>query len=67
MAENEADIHASEMVRGKGHSFDEGERYSFFKAIMERDAATFGFHFDKARSRSDRPVFSKAVAGDWSL
>ena len=49
------------------HTFDKDGRYALFTAVMERDAEPLGFHYDKRKSRSNFPVFSKAVAGDWDL
>ena len=48
-------------------TFDSNGRYAFFTAVMERDAASLGFRYDKSKSRSNYPVFSKAVTDDWHL
>jgi hypothetical protein len=64
--EDEAERHASGL--GKlPHTFDNKGRYAFFAAVMERDAACLGFHYDKAKSRPDYPIFSKAITEDWHL
>jgi hypothetical protein len=49
------------------HTFDSKGRYAFFAAVMERNAASLGFHYDKSQSRSNYPVFSKAITDDWHL
>jgi hypothetical protein len=49
------------------HTFDNKGRYVFFAAVMERDAAPLGFRFDKAKSRPNYPIFSKAITDDWHL
>jgi hypothetical protein len=49
------------------HTFDNKGRYRFFAAVMERDAAPLGFQYDKAKSRPNYPIFSKAVTDDWHL
>jgi hypothetical protein len=64
--EDEAARHATGL--GKiPHTFDNKGRYVFFAAVMERDAAPLGFHFDKAKSRPHYPIFSKAITDDWHL
>jgi hypothetical protein len=49
------------------HTFDSAGRYRFFRAVMERDAAPLGFHYDNKKSRRDYPIFSKSVTDDWHL
>jgi hypothetical protein len=49
------------------HTFDGKGRYAFFSAVMERDAASLGFRYDKEKSRPNYPVFSKKITEDWHL
>jgi hypothetical protein len=64
--EDEAARHASGL--GKiPHTFDNKGRYVFFAAVMARDAAPLGFHYDKAKSRPNYPIFSKAITEHWHL
>jgi len=46
---------------------DEACRYSFFTQIMEREAAAYGFSYDRAKSLAKYPVFSKMIAHGWDL
>jgi hypothetical protein len=64
--EHEATRHASGLGRVP-HTFDNKGRYVFFAAVMERDAASLGFHYDRPKSRPNYPVFSKAITEDWHL
>jgi len=64
--EHEAARHATGLGRIP-HTFDNKGRYAFFAAIMERDAVSYGFHYDKAKSRPNYPVFSRAITEDWHL
>lgn len=64
--EDEAERHATGLGR-LPHTFDKSGRYAFFAAVMERDAAALGFHYDKPKSRPNYPVFSKAITDDWHL
>ena len=64
--EDEVACHATGL--GKiPHTFDNKGRYIFFTAVMERDAAPLGFHYDKPKSRPNYPVFSKPITDDWHL
>jgi len=64
--EDEATRHATGL--GKiPHTFDNKGRCVFFAAVMERDAAPLGFHYDKPKSRTNYPIFSKAITDDWHL
>lgn len=64
--EDEVARHASGL--GKiPHTFDNKGRYIFFAAVMERDAASLGFQYDKANSRPNYPVFSKPMSDNWDL
>jgi hypothetical protein len=49
------------------HTFDNKGRYRFFAAVMEREAAALGFHYDKPKSRPNYPVFSKPMSDEWDL
>jgi len=51
----------------KSFKFDKSGRYAFFAKVMEREASGLGFRFDKYKSRSNFPVFSKALGREWSL
>lgn len=64
--DEECAIHATGLGRVP-HTFDNKGRYVFFTAVMERDAAALGFRYDKAKSRTNYPVFSKAITEDWHL
>jgi hypothetical protein len=64
--EDECSLHATGLGR-EPHTFDSKGRYAFFIAVMERDAASLGFHYDRAKSRPNYPVFSKAITKDWHL
>ena len=63
--EAEVEQHATGLA--KAYTFDRDGRYAFFKAVMERDAAGLGFHYDRPKSRPNYPVFSKEVSEDWDL
>ena len=65
VVEEEIARHATGISRA--HTFDESGRYRFFSAVMERDAARLGFDYDKAKSRSNYPVFSKRITEDWDV
>jgi hypothetical protein len=64
--EDEAVRHATGLGKVP-HTFDNKGRYRFFAAVMERDAASLGFQYDKAKSRPNYPIFSKAITTDWHL
>jgi hypothetical protein len=64
--EEEATRHTTGLGRIP-HTFDNKGRYAFFAAVMERDAASLGFHYDKPKSRPNYPIFSKAITEDWHL
>jgi hypothetical protein len=49
------------------HTFDNRGRYTFFTAVLERDAASLGFHYDKAKSRPNYPIFSNPITDNWHL
>ena len=63
--EREATRHTSEFSREI--LFANLRRTKFYKTIMERDAAPRGFTLDKAKSKSDYPVFSKSIGADWDI
>ena len=64
--EDEVACHATGLGRVP-HTFDNKGRYTFFAAVMERDAAPLGFRYDTAKSRTNYPIFSKAITDDWHL
>jgi hypothetical protein len=57
--------HASGLSRA--YAFDEEGRYAFLSAVMEREAAPFGFKVGKLRSRVNSPVFWKQVTEHWGF
>jgi hypothetical protein len=65
-AMREAERRALEVERIP-HTFDSKGRYAFFAAVMERDAASLGFHYDKSKSRPNYPIFSKLITDEWHL
>jgi hypothetical protein len=53
---------------GKNFSvFDSKGRSAFYRDIMERGAATLGFHYDREKSRPNYPIFSKQMTDNWHL
>jgi hypothetical protein len=42
-------------------------RLNFFDAVMARDAAVLGFHYDKRKSRVRSLVYSKPITQEWDL
>lgn len=65
-AEDEAIRHRS-VREGDCDFADEFCRYSFLTQIMEREAAAYGFSYDRAKSRAKYPVFSKTIVDGWDL
>lgn len=63
--EEEVERHATDLCRA--YTFDKDGRYGLFTAVMERDAAAFGFRYDKPKARPYCPVFSKPVSEHWDL
>lgn len=46
---------------------DVAARYELFWEIMSQEAVRLGFEYDRAKSKSGYPVFSKHGGGDWDL
>ena len=63
--EGETERHASGLARQ--FTLEPKGRIAFYKAAMARDAGAYGFVFDKVRSKSGNPVFSKQISDNWSL
>jgi hypothetical protein len=51
----------------RAYGFDRDGRYALLVAVMERDGAPLGFHFDISRSRVYYPIFWKQVTEHWGL
>ena len=64
--EQEAAQHSTELSK-RFSMFDKRGRYDFVTAVMERDAAPYGFCRDKARSSPDNPIYSKQLKAGWDL
>lgn len=49
------------------YAFDKEGRYSLFNAVMYQSTHSTGLQFDKSRSRSAYPVFTKPINDNWDL
>jgi hypothetical protein len=63
--ESETAHHATDL--GGDYAFYIEQRYAFYTAVMKRDAAALGFEFDRLKSRSCFPVFSKPINEEWDI
>lgn len=61
----ETDLHATPLSRA--FSFDGAQRYRFFLAAMERDLEPLGFANDRAKSRTNFPVFTRQISKTWDF
>ena len=50
-----------------GPLIEKKSRYTCFNAVMTREAASLGFHFDRQSSTAAFPCFSKPLTADWQL
>jgi hypothetical protein len=51
----------------EAYDFTSGGRHHLFVAVMERDAKSLGFFYDKRRSSPICPIFSNSVTAEWDL
>jgi hypothetical protein len=64
--ENEVKRHSTGLA-GRYELGRREDRYKFFEVVMERNASSLGFEYDKVKSVKCRAIFTKKISDTWDL